>query len=231
LKIPNFYKLKSYKLQAKVELPYSQEGIILANDYYKDRDRILTVYTRDMGKIRAISRGSRSITSKLAPHLKPLDYVNLMLFDGKALITVTRASEIKSFNNLKNNLGNSLIALYAAELISNSTLEKLADEKIFDLLLDLFEYLNSKRNDEKSSPSGEEIVLAFKLKLLDILGLRPMEISEEYKDGVRIIEENFSCLENISWQAQKKEKLGKLLDRSLEDMLNRQVVSFSRYAC
>ena len=167
-----------------MELPYSQEGIILASDYYKDRDRILTVYTRDMGKIRAISRGSRSITSKLAPHLKPLDYVNLMLFDGKALITVTRASEIKSFSNLKNNFDSSLIALYSAELVSNSTLEKLPDEKIFKLLVDLFEYLDLKNADKKSKPASEEIVLVFKLKLLDILGLCPIEVSEGHPDGL-----------------------------------------------
>lgn len=214
-----------------MELPYSQEGIILASDYYKDRDRILTVYTRDMGKIRAVSRGSRSITSKLAPHLKPLDWVNLMLFDGKALITITRASEIKSFSNLRNNLESLLVALYSAELVASSTLEKLPDEKVFNLLLDLLEYLDSKIIDEKKSPSGEEIVLAFKLKLLDILGLRPLEIANEHKDGIRIIEENFSALENISWQAPGKDKLEKLLDKSLEDMLNRQVISFSRYGC
>ncbi|MFH1048808.1 MAG: DNA repair protein RecO [Patescibacteria group bacterium] len=214
-----------------MELPYSQEGIILASDYFKDRDRILTVYTRDMGKIRVISRGSRSIISKLAPHLKPLDYANLMLFDGKALITVTRASEIKSFSNLKSNLESSLIALYSAELVASSTLEKLPDEKIFSLLVDLFEYLDSKNNDKNSTPTSEEIVLAFKLKLLDILGLRPLEISEGHRDGLRIIEEKFSCLENIGWQAIGKERLGKLLDHSLEDMLNRQVISFSRYVC
>lgn len=212
-----------------MELPYSQEGIILSSDYYKDRDRILTVYTRDMGKIRAISRGSRSITSKLAPHVKPLDYVNLMLFDGKALITITRASEIKSFSNLKNNLDSSLVALYSAELVNNSTLERLPDEKIFDLLLDLFEYLNSKNTEKKHPPSSEEIVLAFKLKLLNVLGLCPVEITEEHKDGLKIIEENFSCLESIGWQALGKERLGKLLDHSLEDMLNRQVVSFNRF--
>lgn len=214
-----------------MELPYSQEGIILASDYYKDRDRMLTVYTRDMGKIRAICRGSRSITSKLAPHLKPLDWVNLMLFDGKALITVTRASEIKSFSNLKNNLDSSLIALYSAELVANSTLEKLPDEKIFNLLVDLFGYLDSKNINKNLMPNGEEIVLAFKLKLLDALGLRPIEISEGNNEGLKIINEDFLCLESISWEALGKEKLGKILDHSLEEMLNRQVVSFSRYNC
>jgi DNA repair protein RecO (recombination protein O) len=214
-----------------MELPYSQEGIILASDYYKDRDRILTVYTRDMGKIRAISRGSRSITSKLAPHLKPLDWVNMMLFDGKALITVTRASEIKSFSNLKNNFDSSLVALYAAELVNNATLERLPDEKIFSLLLDLLGYLDARDIKINISPSNEEIVLAFKLRLLDALGLCPMEIMEEHKDGLRIIEEDFSCLQSIGWKDLGKEKLGRLLDRSLEDMLNRQVMSFSRYSC
>lgn len=214
-----------------MELPYSQEGIILASDYFKDKNRILTVYTKDLGKIRAICRGSRSITSKLAPHLKVLDYVNLMLFDGKALITITKASEVKSFRNLKNNLASSLVALYSAELVTNLTLEKLADEKIFNLLLDLFEYLDSKSVGKNATPASEEIVLAFKLKLLDILGLRPMEIAEEHKDGLRIIEEGFSCLENIGWQVLGKERLGKLLDHSLEDILNRQVMSFGKFIC
>ncbi|MBU3924777.1 hypothetical protein KJ854_02475, partial [Patescibacteria group bacterium] len=97
--------------------------------------------------------------------------------------------------------------------------------------VDLFEYLDSKNNDKNSTPTSEEIVLAFKLKLLDILGLRPLEISEGHRDGLRIIEEKFLCLENICWQAIGKERLGKLLDHSLEDMLNRQVISFSRYVC
>ncbi|MDP3057000.1 MAG: DNA repair protein RecO [bacterium] len=214
-----------------MELPYSQEGIILASDYYKDRDRILTVYTKDIGKIRAICRGSRSITSKLAPHLKVLDYVDLMLFDGKALITITKASEIRSFRNLKNDFERSAIALYAAELVNISTIERLPDQKIFNLLLDLFEYLDSKSIGKNAIPASEEIVLAFKLKLLDILGLRPMEIAEDHKDGLRIIEEGFSYLENIGWQAIGKEKLGKLLDHSLEDILNRQVMSFGKFIC
>lgn len=212
-----------------MELPYSQEGIILASDYFKDKDRILTVYAKDMGKIRAISRGSRKTTSKLAPHLGMLSYANLMLFDGKALVTITGASEIKSFRNLKNNCESALVALYLAELVNRSTFERLPDEKIFNLLLDLFGYLDAESADKKASLSGEEIVLAFKLKLLDILGLRPMEISEVHKDGLRIIESDFSSLENISWKAAGKENLEKLMDHSLEDVFNRPVMSFNRY--
>lgn len=214
-----------------MELPYSQEGIILASDYFKDRDRILTIYTRDMGKIRAISRGSRSVTSKLAPHLKVLDHVNLMLFDGKALITVTRASEIRSFSNLRNNFDSLMVAMYLAELVANSTMERLPDEKIFSLLAELLEYLDSKNIGKDSVPSGEEIVLAFKLKLVDALGLCPAEISDGHKDGLKIIEGDFFSLESVGWKALGKERLGKILDHSLEDMLNRQVMSFNRYAC
>lgn len=212
-----------------MELPYQAEAIILSSDDFKDKDRIITAYTRDMGKIRGISRGSRKTTSKLAPHLETLGYVNLMLFDGKALTTITGASEIKDFRNLKNNLDNAMIALYSAELVNRSTLEKLPDEKIFNLLFELFEYLDKKIIGKDTRPTAEETVLAFKLKLLDILGLRPLEIEGEHKEGLKIIESGFSELENIDWKALGKEKLEKIMDYSLTDVFGRPVVDFSKY--
>lgn len=214
-----------------MELPYSQQGIILASDYYKDRDRILTVYTRGMGKIRAISRGSRSITSKLAPHLKVLDFVNLMLYDGKSLITITRAAEIESFRNLKNDYEKSAFALYAAELVNSSTLERFPDEEVFNILLSFLKYLDTVGGKTSVHLSGRDAILAFKIKLLDALGLCPIEVTAGDGGGLRIIKEKFSDLKYITEQARNKEKLEKVADRALGEMLNRPVMDFAKYAC
>lgn len=207
-----------------MELPYSAEGIILASDKYREKDRMLTIFTREFGKIRAISRGSRKMDSKLAPHLEPLSWVNLMLVNGKAIATLTGSSQIKNFSRLKSKGTYILLALHLAELVDKATLENLPDEKIFNLLLDLLMYLDR----PKPKLAIAEIIMIFKVKLLEFLGLRPEGIGALPGTLLRMTQSDFSDLENIAWDKAPKQKLEKILSGSFADILNQPAVDFNR---
>jgi DNA repair protein RecO (recombination protein O) len=218
-----------------MELPYAAEGIILASDKYREKDRMLTIYTKEFGKIRVISRGSRKMDSKLSPHLEPLGWINLMLVNGKSITTLTGSAQIKNFSNLKNKGVYTLLALHLAELVDKATLENLSDEKIFKLILDLLEYLN--RNGEEN-PAGsvrqpvklkiQEIILVFKLKLLEILGLRPAEINV-MPEVLKILELDFFSSGQIDWKKVPKRKLEKIFDYAFFDVLGKAMVAFEKY--
>lgn len=210
-----------------MELPYPATGIVLASDDFKEKDRILTIYTKEFGKIRAISRGSRKIDSKLAPHLEVLSYTNLMLFSGKSLITVTGAFEIKNFRNLKNSAEKLSAALYLAELLNRTTFENLPDEEIFNLLLDLLKYLDKDvhKGAEKLKPA--EIILIFKFKLLNFLGLLPEAEKGEYRFVFKVAHAGFAESENLNLSAAEKEKLDKGLSYSFADILSKNLNNFN----
>lgn len=207
-----------------MELPYSSQGIILASDKYRESDRLLAVYTREFGKIRVISRGSRKMNSKLSPHLEPLAFVDLMLVNGKSIITLTGSSEIKNFKNLKSKGAYAVLAMYLAGIVNEATLENLPDENIFNLLLDLLKYLDQ----ESPKLTIPEIIIIFKLKLLDILGLCPLEISG-IPEVFNLIRMEFCEAENFDRKIFPKQKLEKILSASFAEVLKAPPVSFAKY--
>lgn len=209
-----------------MELPYPATGIVLANDDFKEKDRLLMIYTKEFGKIRAISRGSRKIDSKLAPHLEVLSYSNLMLFSGRSLVTLTGASEIKNFRNLKNSAEKLFTALYLAELLNRVTLENLPDEEIFNLFLDMLEYLDQEVPQNGGNFKQVEVILIFKFKLLKLLGLLPEEKSGEDGFVFKVTSVNFAESQNLNLPAAEKEKLSKILNHSFADILSKKLNNF-----
>lgn len=212
-----------------MELPYAAEGIILASDKYREKDRLLIICTKELGKIKVISRGSRKMNSKLSPHLEPLDWVNLMLVNGKSLITLTGSSQINNFKDLKVKGAYTLLALYLMDLVDKTTPENMPEEKIFDLCLDLLEYLNKVGKEEKAKLKIEEINLIFKIRLLDVMGLRPEEISKNPSAFKKTIGKKILLGETINWRPAQISTMVKIVNRSFEDILNRQTVNFSGY--
>lgn len=212
-----------------MDLPYPAQGIVLTSDKYRERDRLLAIYTKEYGKIRVISRGSRKMNSKLSPHLEPLDHVNLMLVSGKALITLTGSSKIDDFRNLKASGAYTLVALYCVELVDKMVLESLPDERIYNLILDLLRYLNRNGGEMKPKLKIQEIVLVFKLKLLEFLGLRPVEVGAMPPEVLKIVELNFSDLERLDWQKVPKRELEKVFNSAFFDVLGKPLVDFDKY--
>jgi DNA repair protein RecO (recombination protein O) len=66
-------------------------GIILKRTEYGEADRILTIYTRELGKISAIAKGSRKSTSRKSGHLEVGNIINFEFVTGKDLYIMTVA--------------------------------------------------------------------------------------------------------------------------------------------
>ena len=64
---------------------------------------MVTLYTREYGKLRAVGKGARRSTSKLVGHLEPLTQLRLALAKGRNLDIITQAQVLESFTPLKEN--------------------------------------------------------------------------------------------------------------------------------
>ncbi len=143
------------------------EAVILRHSDYGEADRMLTLYTAQLGKTRALVKGARKITSRKAGHLEPFTHVKLQLAKGRDLPLVTQADTIDSFMPLRENLLLTSQASYIIELLDRFTYEDGSDNSsIFRLLTDTLGRL--------AAGSDAWIVTRYyEMRLLDYLGFRP----------------------------------------------------------
>lgn len=110
----------------------------------READKILEIYSDDLGKVRAVARGLRKIQSRLAGHLEPFTYVDLMLAQGRGdLATVTGAKALEHYAALRRDLKSVASASYIAELVSRLSPEKEANRYFPMLLRHSFRALDS----------------------------------------------------------------------------------------
>ena len=98
---------------------YTAEAIVLRSSPIGEADRLLTVLTPWMGKLRITARGVRRPKSKLGGHLEPLTRSTLTIAKGQNLDTVTGADAREMFSALKGDLPLLSAALYLTELVDS----------------------------------------------------------------------------------------------------------------
>ncbi|MEE8131512.1 MAG: recombination protein O N-terminal domain-containing protein [Candidatus Paceibacterota bacterium] len=60
---------------------YFTEAVVLDKKESGDFDTLISLYTKDLGKVVAKAKSIRKITSKLAGHLEPLNFVRVRLIE------------------------------------------------------------------------------------------------------------------------------------------------------
>jgi len=76
---------------------YRDEAIVLRTHKLGEADRIITLLTRNNGRVRAVAKGVRRTTSKFGSRLEPFTHVDVQLAEGRNLDTVTQAETHDSF--------------------------------------------------------------------------------------------------------------------------------------
>ena len=164
---------------------YKTEGIIIRRINFGEADRILTIFTKHHGKIKAIAKGVRRIKSRRAPHLELFNQAVLFFHKGKNLDLVSEAQLINSFSDLRKDLKKVALAFKLCELIDQLTRENQSQRHAYSLFKTCLNDL-SRFNKEK----GERIVKNFERELLQALGFLPKEKSlnrvemERYIEGI-----------------------------------------------
>jgi len=92
----------SSKIAADMPGSLKTEAVVLRSIRYGEADRILHLYTPDLGRIGAIAKGVRRARSRFGWRLEPFSRVALVLHQGRSdLMTVTGADTIASNAHLR----------------------------------------------------------------------------------------------------------------------------------
>ena len=146
---------------------YKTEAVVLRAFPVLEADRLVTVLTPSLGKLKVTVRGARRITSRLGGHLDVLNRVHLTLALGHRFDVVTGAESAESFASLKGDLDRLAAALYLSELVDGLLPEAAPHPAAYGLLLEALRALDG-------AQEAEESVLRYvELRLLEDTGYLP----------------------------------------------------------
>lgn len=115
---------------------YTTDALILKRMDYGEADRILTLFTPGRGKIKAIAKGARRTTSRIAGHVELFTRSQLQLSAGRDLEIVTQGESREHFPHLRAGLWHATTAFYLAELIDKFTDEHNEYAGLYTLLIE-----------------------------------------------------------------------------------------------
>lgn len=142
------------------------EGIIVKRVNVGEADRILTVMTREIGKIQVKAIGIRRITSRRSPHVELLNRVSLSLFKGHTMYILTEAVVLDTYEYIKTDLSKVGFAYHICELVNGLIPEGQENPQLYGMLT----YCLGKALREEDL---SKTVHRFEMKLLAILGFWP----------------------------------------------------------
>ncbi len=145
---------------------YVTEAVILRRADYGEADRLLTLMTPQLGKVRVIAKGARKITSRKAGHIELFARVRLLLARGRTFDIVSQAEVIEAHRPLREDLLRGGYAHYVGELIDQFTQEGNEDPALYDLLANGLMWICE-------TPQPALAARYFEMRLLTIAGYRP----------------------------------------------------------
>lgn len=143
------------------------EGIVLRSIPYGETNKIVTIFTREAGKLTAMARGAKKPASRLAAITQPFMECSFLIRTGRGMGTLEQGEPSRSMRYLRENLEATAYASYIVELIDRLTEDQ---ERISGVYMLLAEALHA--IDEQYDP--EAIALFVEWKMLPVAGIHPV---------------------------------------------------------
>ncbi len=146
---------------------FRAEAVVLNHQDWGEADRLVTLYTRQHGKLRAVVKGARKTRSRKGGHLQPFTHVVLQLARARGPFIITQAETISAFPSIGEDLTLTGQAAYLVELLQRFSYdEEESNPAIFRLLVESLTLL----------AGGDDpwlVARYYEMRLLDYLGFRP----------------------------------------------------------
>ena len=126
---------------------YKTEAVVLKHIPLGEADRVVTLFTPDLGIVRASAKGVRRPKSRMAGHLEPLVRCRLMLARGRNLDVISGVETLQGFSAVRQDLEQLGRAMVCAELVDAFTPEGQGNRPLYDLLVEALEWLESGEGD------------------------------------------------------------------------------------
>ncbi len=122
------------------------KAIVLSRRDFKEYDQIISVYTKEWGKLEVLARGIKKITSKNTAQVEPFSVVDIVVAKGKELDVLTTVQGIEYFSFIRKDFSKSMMAGYVVGVLDRILQVGEKDERLFLLLLEWLEFVGRVKN-------------------------------------------------------------------------------------
>ena len=143
------------------------QAIVLRVTDYNDRDALLTVLTKNHGKLTVKARGLRRKNSPLIAPCQLLAFGEFTLFEYRGMYTINEAHSIELFPNLRRDLTKLSLGTYFAQVSEVISQEDLPNPELQALLLNCLYGLSALNLPES------QVKAAFELRSACLAGYTP----------------------------------------------------------
>lgn len=142
------------------------EGIVIRTTDYGETNKIVTIFSREFGKIGVVARGAKKPKSRLTSISQPFTHGYFLIQIGSGLGALQQGEILSSMRDLREDLIVTAYASFVIELTDKATEDKQPNAFLFELLYQTLHYM-----DEGVDP--EVLALIYQTKMLPVLGLYP----------------------------------------------------------
>ena len=145
---------------------YTSEGIVLTRRNFGEADRILSIYSKDHGRISLIAKGVRKPKSKKRGHIEVFNLVKFQAALGHGLDIMLEAEVANDFESIRGSLKKISLAYYFMEVVGRITHEGESNIELFNLIFSSLTKLQTTKELKK-------LRLEFLQDILTLLGYWP----------------------------------------------------------
>jgi DNA repair protein RecO (recombination protein O) len=150
--------------------PVKTDAVVLRTMKYRDTSLIVTLYTRQFGKLSGVVKGARGHKSKFGPVLQPMSHVQAMVYrrEGRDLQIIGQCDFIDAYRHIMEDLAKMAAAMKMIELVHIVAHEEERNDSLYDLVVSTLRALDG----AKTNPLN--LCHAFEISLSHILGFTPV---------------------------------------------------------
>jgi DNA repair protein RecO (recombination protein O) len=148
---------------------FTTEALVIGSMRYGEADRIITLYTRERGRLGAIAKGVRRTKSKVGGRLEPFSLVRASLYSGRGLYTVVGVDTVRTFQGVRDELFRLEEGARLFAAVRHLFPGEEGSAPAFNLLVRGIARLA----DSPDRVAASRVILATRLKLLALLGYAP----------------------------------------------------------
>ena len=168
------------------------EAVVLSKLNYGDSSSIVTLFTKEYGKLSAMLKGGRNPKSKLSLIVDPINYLEVIFYNNPSRdLQILSSADIKAhFPKIKDDLDKLKYAHSVIELVKNLSVEHEVNKKLFSGIIRILELMGEGK--ENPAVSFGRFFLFF----LKELGYE-FQLETNYLENITINPElfhYFSCL-------------------------------------
>lgn len=142
------------------------EGIVIRTNDYGESNKIVTIFTREWGKVGVMARGAKKPSSRLASITQPFTYGHFMIQKSSGLGSLQQGETISSMRGIREDIFLTAYASYIVELTDKSTEDRKPNTFLFEMLYQTLNFINE-------GVDLDVLIFIFELKMLPLLGLYP----------------------------------------------------------